>query len=163
MIYIGIDPGLSGAIAALDSHGMLIDAFMTPIIQPTGKGKTAYDVPNMVAVFDRWGSGSSVVAIEQVSAMPHDGVVSSFRFGLGVGIWQGIIAARGLTRLDIRPQEWQTELLDGLPRGKQCKASAVLRAKTLWPGIPIKLKKEWGIADAALIAETARRKHWRTQ
>jgi hypothetical protein len=57
----------------------------------------------------------------------------------------------------VRPQRWQQEMLDGFPRGEATKASAVRIAKSRWPDIPISLKSDWGIADAALIAEWHRR------
>ena len=163
MIYIGIDPGLQGAFAVVLQDGSLLYACRTPIIAPNGKGKTDYDLPAMAELLRDWSEGvnPSTVAVEKVASMPHDGVASSFRFGMGYGIWLGLIAALGLPRIDVRPQVWQKELLEGLPRGKSVKSSAVQRAKALWPSIPITLKKDWGLADAALIAETARRIHYR--
>lgn len=161
-VYVGIDPGLSGAIAAIDGDGRLISAARTPVLKPSGKGKTVYDLPEMVrAVEEISESGRWIarVALEQVSAMPHDGVTSSFRFGTGWGLWRGILAALRVPTILVRPQAWQGETLAGKPRGKDSKTSAVAVAKSLFPSIPIRYKADWGMADAVLMAEWARRTH----
>lgn len=162
-IYIGIDPGLGGAVAILADDGTLLYATRTPIISGVGTAKRHYDIPQMAQLVKEWASVNppTFVAVEKVAAMPHDGVTSSFRFGQGYGIWQGIMAALDLPIIDVRPQMWQKQLLEGMPRGKAVKTSAVTRAKALWPTIPIKFKADWGMADAALIGETARRNHYR--
>lgn len=164
-IYIGIDPGLGGALAVLLDDGSMLYATRTPIIAGTGGAKKQYDIPQMVQLVKDWTASyhPAFVAIEKVGAMPHDGVTSSFRFGQGYGLWLGIMAALGLSVIDVRPQVWQKQLLEGMPRGKAVKTSAVTRSKALWPTIPIKYKADWGMADAALIAETARRNHYRPQ
>lgn len=163
-LYIGIDPGLQGAIAVLDNEGRLLDAVRTPTIAPTGKGKTEYDIPGMVSalLFCSGAPGNqspALVTIEQVNAMPHDGVTSSFRFGMGYGLWRGIASALAAPVMLARPAAWQASTLAGRPRGRAVKSSAVAAAKDLWPRIPIKFKRDWGMADAALIAEYGRRQH----
>ena len=123
--YIGIDPGITGAIVAITGDGELIDAWRTPTLQGD-KGKREYDVPSMVSLLDL--SQPAFVGIEKVQAMPRDGRVGAFNFA-------------------------------GLPKGTQTKVSAVSAAKSLFPDLPIKVKADWGLADAALIAEYARRQH----
>ena len=57
----------------------------------------------------------------------------------------------------VSPQKWQKAMLDGYPGGKATKESAVRVAKNLWAEtITLDKKKDWGIADAALIAEWLR-------
>ena len=147
--YVGIDPGKAGAWAVINSAGRWVAGGLTPTI-----GKE-YDEPGMRAAFqwlaDPW------VAIEKVGAMPGQGVTSMFSFGAGYGLWRGIVVGLGLSYELVRPQAWQKEMLAGMPRGKQTKESAVQKAKQLWPEIPINGKKDWGLADAALIAEWLRR------
>ena len=163
-VYIGIDPGLTGAIAVLDESGRMLQAIRTPIIAPSGKGKSEYDLPAMVQALARWqspdGGGIHLVTLEQVSAMPHDGVTSAFRFGVGVGIWRGVLSALKLSTIQARPQSWQRDALAGRPKGKMIKSSSVAAAQERWPTIPIKCKRDWGMADAAHIADYGRRQ-WR--
>jgi len=154
--YIGIDPGLTGAVVAISEEGQLIDAWRTPTLQGV-KGKREYDVPLMVDLLALY--VVSFVGIEKVGPMPHDGRVGSFRFGMGYGLWLGIVAALKRPHMVFLPQRWQSKMLAGLPKGTQTKVSAVTAAKSLFPTIPIKVKADWGLADAALIAEHARRQH----
>ena len=166
MIWIGIDPGLKGALAALDSDGRLLWAERTPLM--VGE----YDLAEMVHLLEKPDGPPSwtLVALEDVSAArvggKQQGSTSMFTFGEGKGIWKGIIAALGFARIDVRPQAWSKALLGGMPREEdpvkrvlQRKMNAVVRAKQFWPAIPIKFKADWGMADAALIAEYARRQH----
>jgi crossover junction endodeoxyribonuclease RuvC len=155
--YIGIDPGLTGAVAVIDAGGRLVSATRTPIIRAAAGGKSQYDTPAMVELLAE--HKDCRVALELVGAMPHDGVASSFRFGTGWGLWQGILAALALPTVLVRPKEWQAATLVGLPRGKAVKTSAVSAAQALFPTLPIKVKADWGMADAALMAEWCRRTH----
>lgn len=161
--YIGIDPGLTGAIVVLDQEGRLVDARRTPVLTASGKGKSEYDVSQMVAMLAYYrgtaGGGIHLATIEQVSAMPHDGVTSAFRFGAGVGLWRGMLAGLSIPSMQVKPQAWQRDALAGRPRGKMVKTSAVAAAQERWPDLPIVYKRDWGMADAAHIAEFGRRMH----
>lgn len=156
MMVMGIDPGIGGGVVALSQDGFLDYALRTPVIKD--KSKRHYDIPGMVAAItdasDR--TDDLLVAIEKVGAMPRDGRVGAFSFGKGYGIWLGILGARSIPYLEVMPQRWQGRMLAGLPRGPQTKTSAVQRCKALFPTLPIKVKADWGMADAALIAEYAR-------
>ena len=101
--------------------------------------------------------GKLLACIEKVGAMPRDGRVGAFSFGKGYGIWLGIMSAMAVPYTEIPPQRWQGPMLAGLPRGPQSKVSAVHRARSLYPRLPIKVKADWGMADAALIAGYAHR------
>lgn len=158
MLHLGIDPGITGGVVVLDDSGMLDAALRTPVFKE--KGKSHYDIPGMteavVEAVDR--SGSKLFAsIEKVGAMPRDGRVGAFNFGKGYGIWLGILGALQVPYAEVAPQRWQSKMLAGLPRGPHTKTSAVQRCKSLFPTLPIKVKADWGMADAALIAEYMRR------
>ena len=156
MDYIGIDPGITGAIVAISEKGELVDAWRTPVLAGD-KGKKEYDVAGMVDLIGL--SPTAFVGIEKVGPMPRDGRVGAFRFGMGYGIWLGIVAALKRPHMVFLPQTWQSKMLRGLPRGPQTKVSAVTAARALFPKLPIRVKADWGMADAALIAEYARRQH----
>ena len=103
--------------------------------------------------------GKSVLTgIEKVGTLPRDGRVGAFNFGVGYGLWLGLLSGLYIPYMEITPQAWQSKMLAGLPKGPQTKASAVRASKSLFPHIPIGAKADWGMADAALIAEYTRRK-----
>jgi len=157
LTIIGIDPGITGGLVAIDNEGFLEYAFRTPSIKD--KGKNYYDIPGMVELLTQpmMINGASVIcAIEKVGTMPRDGRVGAFNFGKGFGIWLGILGGLGIPYTEVMPQRWQARMLRGLPRGPQTKTSAVQRCKSLFPTLPIKVKADWGMADAALIAEYIR-------
>jgi hypothetical protein len=86
--------------------------------------------------------------------MPEQGVSSSFRFGRGLGLWEGILSAFQIPFVKVTPQRWKKNLLDGM--GKEKDASR-LRAQTLFPSLDLSLKKHHGRGDALLLAEFLRR------
>lgn len=157
---IGIDPGITGAVVVLREDGILESAAVSPSF-PTGKGsKRDYDDDAMVNLLEPYSflnGRTATVALEMVGAMPKQGVTSMFNFGTGWGIWRGIVSSYRMPLIFVRPQQWQKEMLRGYPGGDASKESAVRVAKHMWPDIPIEKKKDWGIADAALIAEWHRR------
>ena len=160
---VGIDPGITGAVVVLDDSGDLQRALRTPIL--IVKGKKAYDLQMMREVLRKAHyeaekeGGSAMVGIEKVHSLPRDGRVGAFRFGTGYGMWRGLLSGLFLPYTEITPQRWQARMLAGHPRGDQTKTSAVLVSKGRWPHIPIEVKADWGMADAALIAEYTRREH----
>jgi len=142
----------------LDRSGDIVQALRTPIYME--KGKKHYDISGMREILMRTTceDGSPLAGIEKVGTLPRDGRVGAFSFGVGYGLWLGLLSGLYIPYMEITPQGWQSRMLAGLPRGPQVKASAVRAAKSLFPYIPIGVKADWGIADAALIAEYARRK-----
>tara|TARA_R110000824_G_scaffold261284_1_gene449881 strand:+ start:130 stop:630 length:501 start_codon:yes stop_codon:yes gene_type:complete len=155
---IGIDPGITGGIVVLNEEGDIVQALRTPIY--IEKSKKHYDVPGMREILMRAAKegGQPLAGIEKVGTLPRDGRVGAFNFGVGYGLWLGLLSGLYISYMEITPQGWQSRMLAGLPKGPQIKASAVRASKSLFPHIPIGVKADWGIADAALIAEYARRK-----
>jgi crossover junction endodeoxyribonuclease RuvC len=158
MTIIGIDPGQTGAVAAIfpDGKVMLID---TPTeIQKKGKGsKTEYLPSNMAGVLrpllnDPFGVHCY---IEKVGAMPGQGVTSMFGFGKGFGLWLGILAALNIPYTLVTPQAWKKLMM----MGQSDKDAARGRAQQLFPHVAglMTRKKDIGRADALLIAEYGRR------
>lgn len=152
--WIGVDPGQTGGIAYIDGDGSLLDVVPMPVFD---KEVSASQLAQILKVWLSRDSeyGTFTVAIEQVGSMPGQGVSSTFKFGKSFGIALGVIGALGVPMVRIRPQAWKKEM--GLS-GKE-KAAALGLANELWPshGVHWALKKNDGLADAALIAETARR------
>ena len=151
--WIGIDPGQTGGVAYLDGDGTLLDVVPMPVHD---KEVVATQLSQILKL---WLSDNEYAtfgcAIEQVGSMPGQGVASTFKFGKSFGIALGVVGSLGIPMIRIRPQEWKKTM--GLS-GKD-KAASLGLASELWPshGVHWKLKKNDGLADAALIAEAARR------
>jgi hypothetical protein len=160
---VGIDPGVTGAVVVISASGELERALRTPIL--IQKGKKVYDLQLMREVLraahkrSEKEGGATVVGLEKVHTLPRDGRVGAFRFGMGYGMWQGLLSGLFLPYTEVTPQRWQGKMLAGYPRGEQTKTSAVTVAKSQFPNIPIEHKADWGMADAALIGEYTRRQH----
>ncbi len=156
MIFIGIDPGLDGALAAIDNSGCprLFDtAALT--IKGGAKQKRIMNIYSAAtAIHHLQREGLCTAALEDVHSMPKQGVASSFSFGRGLGIWEGLLCALGIPVQMVSPQKWKKVMMDGM--GKEKDASRVV-AMRLFPDAELHLKKHHGRADALLMAEWLRR------
>lgn len=164
MIYIGIDPGLNGAVGVIDDTAEFpennrVQVFDTPTMLVKGeKTKRRYNTAAMSSLLFpfREGNPEVLVILENVHSMPKQGVASSFSFGQGLGMWQGIIAAFGLPLEMPSPQRWKKEIL--ADQGKDKDASR-FKAIQLFPALAAELSrvKDDGRAEAILMAEYGRR------
>jgi len=148
-VYIGIDPGLNGAVGQLwEGHTFV---YRTPTI--TVKKRHQCDVQEMTRTLRRCLEHSSEVfaVLEAAHARPGQGVVSMFSFGMGYGMWQGILAALGIPYQLVSPQAWKKVLLRDTDKSK---GAAKLVASRLWPTLG---KLTDGEAEALLLAEFGRR------
>ena len=146
MIYIGIDPGLTGGIALIDGNR----ASAQPM--PVAGGEVHAGA--VAALLLAWLNGQRAqVAIERVGAMPGQGVSSMFKFGCGYGQVRGVCAALGLPVALVQPQAWKKRVLSGLSHDKE---GAARYCASRWPGLPLILprcrKPHDGMADALCIA-----------
>lgn len=165
MIYIGIDPGLDGALAYInlnDAAAPRVAVVDTPTVtvKVTKGNKREYDLAAMsktLAVLAVEGNLDGACAvIEKVHAMPGQGVTSMFSMGYGCGLWEGLLAGLGLPYERVAPQRWQKLMLADEGKGKD---AARLQAQRLYPHEAhlFARKKDDGRADALLIAEYGRR------
>ena len=108
MKIIGIDPGLSGGIAVLENNKVL-NIFDMPVMSEGKKNKRQLNSALLVNLIKRNLDNSSEVAVvvEQVNAMPGQGVTSMFNFGQSFGVIKGICAALSLPIYFIRPSKWK--------------------------------------------------------
>ncbi len=142
---IGIDPGLSGAIALL-RNGEFAEVWDMPTM---GRGSGTKQQVNAAAVGLLLRECPPCKAwIEQVGAMPGQGVSSMFNFGKATGAVLGALGALQFPQESVTPQKWKREF--GLI-GKD-KDIARTHAIQLMPTAPLSLKKHGGRADALLIA-----------
>ena len=150
MIYIGIDPGLSGAIAFLDTEKGHLSIIDMPTFEVKRNNKTKREVsPVGVAVAMGLAEKVSRAVLERVGAMPGQGVTSVFSFGRSVGIIEGVLATMLIPVDIVTPQAWQKAA--GVRGGKD---GSRMRASELFPNYAelFARKKDDGRADAALMA-----------
>lgn len=162
-IYIGIDPGMKGAVVVL-GHNYEPQVIDTPTtIVKSGKRKKEYYIESEMANIMRKFSGIThnvVVAIEKSRPMQGQGVVSMYSTGLGYGLWLGILSAFKIPYVEISPQAWKKEMMKGM--GKE-KAASCYRAQQLFPEVEVFGPKGGAIdgrGDALLIAEYSRRNNF---
>lgn len=149
MIVCGVDPGASGAVAFFHTEQGHITVIDIPVGQVLRNGKARTEIsPSLLArIMQAWTPAK--VFVERVGAMPGQGVSSTYQFGRGVGMVEGIVAALGYPITYVAPARWQKDL-----NCRGGKDGNRLRACELFPAFDhnFKLKKHDGRADAALIA-----------
>ena len=151
MIIFGIDPGVSGAISVLENK-KIIEIFDMPTMIDGKKNKrqiNGSEVTNIIK--KRLNDGKEViVVVEQVNAMPGQGVTSMFNFGQSFGVIKGISAALNVPLYLIRPARWKKHF-DLLKTNKDASRTKAIQ---IYPMISDKIskKKDSNKADAILIA-----------
>ncbi len=151
--FIGLDPGLSGAVAILDEDGTL-SVFDAPAVD-VRKGRD-YIVAAMPALLRGCGADTRA-ALETGIAMPRQNAASTYKQGRGVGLWEGVLSALAIPYELVAPSRWKKEL--GLPAGSSKGESRALAAR-LFPASAdcFARVKDDGRAEAALLAEWSRRR-----
>ena len=153
MIYIGIDPGKKGGYAVIVDDPQFTYARAYP-----------WDDAAFVAEMRRVGArltdarGCVVAAVEQVNAMPGQGVTSMFSFGKSYGFILGVLEGLNIPFQTVRPREWKA--MFGLNSDKQRSIEVCHR---LFPDIDLKRTERCrtesdGKAEALLIALWGKRK-----
>ena len=151
MRIIGIDPGLSGAIAILEDS-RIEEIFDMPVMPDGKKNKRQLNSALLVKLIKDSIKNleDTVMVVEQVNAMPGQGVTSMFNFGQTFGAIKGICAALGLPIFFVRPAKWKKhfELINS------SKDESRTKAIEMYPSISQQLskKKDVNKSDAILIA-----------
>ena len=183
MIAIGIDPGLTGAVAIFNGGTDVYVVHDTPTsytLNARGKRRGIYNIGAMFKLLGLPGIEPRhvIVAIEQQQAFPgrkttrycsrcqhgmtvtvSQGAAATFSTGRGMGIWEALVVARGYAYELVRPRVWKDRMLQGLDPGK--KASSLVIARRLFPGADLGRAKDAGRAEALLIAAYAMKHHMR--
>ena len=151
MIIIGIDPGINGAISIIENK-KIIEVYDTPTMIDGKKNKRQINGAQVTNIFKERLNGEKevVVVVEQVNAMPGQGVTSMFNFGQSFGVIKGICAALNLPIYFVRPAKWKKHF-NLIKTNKDASRTKVIEA---YPEISSKLhrKKDSNRADAILIA-----------
>lgn len=147
MNIIGIDPGLTGAIAVI---GTDINLFDMPAMAKATKGNQV-DGAGLTSLLTEYNEHGTVVFLEQVGSMPKQGVTSMFNFGHGYGMAQGVLFAMKIPFLLVTPQKWKKH--HGLIGKQKDMARTLCIQRHPLLAQQLKFKKHIGRADALLIAE----------
>ena len=153
MLIIGIDPGISGSICFLED-GIIKDVLEMPTMTEGKKNKKQVNgsqIYNEISFrIKSYEKKNIKVVIEQVSAMPGQGVTSMFNFGQSFGILKGICSAMQLPIYFVRPAKWKKYF--NLINSE--KDASRTRAIEIFPYFSSNLskKKDSNKADAILIA-----------
>ena len=153
MLIIGIDPGISGAICFFE-NGQVKEIIDMPVMADGKKNKRQINGPQtyneILKRINNYPKKDITVVIEQVSAMPGQGVTSMFNFGQSFGVIKGICSAMQLSTFFIRPAKWK-KYFGLIKTEKEASRTKVIE---IFPYISSELsrKKDSNKADAVLIA-----------
>ena len=151
MIIIGVDPGINGAISIVENKKIL-EVYDTPTMIDGKKNKRQINSAQVSNIFkERLKLNKEViVVVEQVNAMPGQGVTSMFNFGQSFGVIKGICAALNIPIHFVRPAKWKKHF-NLIKTNKDASRTKVIES---YPKISSKLhrKKDSNRADAILIA-----------
>ena len=153
MLIIAIDPGISGAICFF-KNGEVKEILDMPNMADGKKNKRQINGPQIYNEISKRiiniPKNEVVVVIEQVSAMPGQGVTSMFNFGQSFGVLKGICSAMQLSMHFVRPAKWK-KYFNLIKTEKDASRTKVIE---IFPYISSQLsrKKDSNKADAILIA-----------
>jgi Holliday junction resolvasome RuvABC endonuclease subunit len=150
MIYLGIDAGsVNGALGAINHNGEYVDSFM---IEHKDKHICALVFKSRIlSVVDP--KEGAQICMEQVHAMPKQGISSTWNFARAVGVISAVCELTNYPFHLVSPQKWKKHF--NLTADKN---EALDLARKLFPKAPLRLKKDINRAEALLIAE-----YWRQQ
>ena len=153
MLIIGIDPGISGSICFFQD-GKIIDVVEMPTMAEGKKNKKQVNGSQIFneisARIKNLDNKDIKVVVEQVSAMPGQGVTSMFNFGQSFGILKGICSAMQLPMYFVRPAKWKKyfNLINSEKDASRAKAIEIFP----YFSSQLSKKKDSNKADAILIA-----------
>ena len=156
MIYIGIDPGLTGAVGILFPYEeqAVYDLPTMQNVRAAEKGRVRLhlDSPALCGLLGLFDPAECRVFLEYTQA-GMKGAIANYSLGHSSGIIMGTLSALGFTYEFVRPQEWKKEF--GLLKAE--KDASRKQAAALYPLLPLSRKKDHGRAEAILLAEYGRR------
>ena len=153
MLIIGIDPGISGSICFLQD-GKIVDVVEMPTMTEGKKNKKQVNgsqiVNEILEKIKELDKREIKVVIEQVSAMPGQGVTSMFNFGQSFGILKGICSSMQLPMYFVRPAKWK-KYFNLINSEKDASRTRAIEISPYFSN-QLSRKKDSNKADAILIA-----------
>lgn len=158
-VYIGVDPGLEGAIVAVDRRGKLLGCHDMPIIRV--KPRREVLVSQVAGIFrkyaEEYGADEVFCTLEKHTPRPGQGISGQCKLARICGQIEGIVSSLGMSYQITHPRTWSKVMRD--VEGTDLKARAIISAGRRFPDLDLSLKKHHNRADAALIAEFGRIYH----
>ena len=155
--FMGIDPGLKGAVVVLSEDQSVVLSRSAPLLNATSSGKGHYDLKGMLQILrDATNFGKVYCHIEKSQSMPRDSRPSAWKTGCGFGYWEMALTACNIPYSVIGPRVWQRTMHKNLPESDN-KTKSVIAAQRLLPNLnllrsPKSRKPDHNIADAGLLA-----------
>ena len=152
-MILGIDVGISGAIAVLTSDGKLVNVFDIPVLHDGPAGRRSINAVLLAFHLREIGKEITIAYVESVGPRPGEGAVGAFAFGRSRGVIEGVLAAYGVPVQFIAPAKWKRVI--GIPPGK-IEAKDLARSEIIrrFPEHAnfFQLKKHSDRAEACLVA-----------
>ena len=148
---IGIDIGLTGALALVDENGKLIDCFDMPVLADGPARRRSINGPLLAELLAR--SHATMAFVEHVGVRPGEGPVGAFAFGRCRGLVEGALAALSIPTSFIAAASWKRTI--GIAPGKAgAKDAARSEAIRRWPdkGVPLRARSRRWKGRGGLIA-----------
>ncbi len=150
MIWLGVDVGLTGALALVDDTGFVlaIEDMPTFTVKVNKKNRNIIDIHALARVVKNFHPDMAVV--EDVSASPQMGVSSAFSFGFSSGSAQMAVASNGVSMILVRPNIWTKQMgVDAKADDSSRRIASQMypNQADMWPN-----KGHHGRTDAVLIA-----------
>jgi hypothetical protein len=156
-VYLGIDPGLSGAVVGLDLDSQVLFSAKAPTYRKPQNG-TRYNLPGMLQLLKDSQAACPLVycCIEKSQSRPTDSRPAAWTTGCGFGYWQMALTSLNIPYEIIRPRQWQKEFFPE-KGGRTPKELSILTAKELLPNLnllptPRCRKDDHNLSDAGLLA-----------
>lgn len=156
-MHLGVDPGLSGALALLSDEGRVIWCRDMPTLRAT-RSRREIDGPAVVEVLRawHWQAGGIHMTIEMPGVRPMQHAAAGIKTGISWGRIVGIAEALQIPYEIVSPQRWQKAILGDVPKGCS-KDMARSMAQRLWPKADLGKRKTQDRSDALCLAEYGRR------
>ena len=168
-LWGGIDPGNEGCLVLLYENGQIEFHDAPTAIVQMGKKKRTVLVPQQMAsrlqdIDLNTDYTGFHVYLEKVSSMPKQGIASAFNFGMGYGMWLGVLATLQIPYTLVTPQHWKKEMMRGMATYE--KSASCVRAAQLFPHTSNQLQRPKrgggviyldGRGDALLLAALCRK------
>jgi hypothetical protein len=165
--YLGVDPGLAGALALLDvapDGTQAVRVWPVPVVTSVagGRRRRHYDVPavlGMLKALPATNGPITLAYLEEQGPRPAQDARSTFSTGFGFGLWTALLTSVAIPFVTISPQQWRRRV--GLPRQpkgtsrKAIKEGVHIAARRRFPTVAVKLDH----ADAVMLAVAAALEH----
>jgi crossover junction endodeoxyribonuclease RuvC len=161
--FIGVDPGLSGALAIVNGFDTHLRVEDMPTMTMMN-GKRRIDMAALAALLEEWRNWNRdralLATVEDVHSMPGQGVSSVFSFGFSAGALQQALASAEIPVKLVQPATWKA--LYGLRGGRDNKTASRDKATELYPrhaAMWARVKDD-GRAEAVLLANYGSKLSW---